>query len=109
MAISDRGVFELFDEGDGIFECDDFIVELREYAIAETAWGVVVTELALHGHEELVEAFPEELGIKFHPEHRGILLDGVFDLTVEVVERLQLLVLDVDCDQLGEIRDIQVE
>jgi hypothetical protein len=109
MAIGDRGVFQLLDKGDRVLKCDYFLIELREDTITETAWRVVVTELTLHSHEELVETFTEQFSIEFHPKHRGIFLDGVLDLTVEVIQRLQLFVFHVDCHQLGEIGDVQIE
>lgn len=55
VTVSNRWIFQLFDERNGIFECNYLIIELRKHTIAETARRVVVAELSLHSHKQLVE------------------------------------------------------
>ena len=55
MTVSHRWVLQLLDERNGVFECNYLIVELGKHTVAETAWRVVVAELSLHSHEQLVE------------------------------------------------------
>lgn len=105
MSVSNGAIFKLNDKWNWIFKSENFVIEL----IVNNISGILLGEFSFESIEEFIEDFLEEFSIEFNPQSGRVIFDCVFDFSIKIIKRHQVLVLFVNSNQLWETRNIQVE